>query len=96
MRAITLDNLLPPAMLRDLKFSFSKVPAGGKIRLFRIPVVDFYAAINATLQKFGPIPFRPLVLGIPIDMTANPLPEVVVVHDDDTNIAQNPIREEPV
>lgn len=91
-----VTEFLPETVQRDLRWAAGHVPAGRVLRLVRIPAEEFGRCIDKALAHFGAwMPMRPVVLGsIPIDMTAGPLPEAVLVADDDTNLVSQGGRAE--
>ena len=58
----------------------------GQARLIRLPI-DEFAAMVGKIMEYGYAfqPFQPMIAGLPVDQTAGIFPEIVVVHDDDTN-----------
>jgi hypothetical protein len=94
---IPIDDKVSKAIITDLIFARGKISRGMSPRMYRIPATDFNAAVSKTVQQIGKCrPFRPTLLGLPVDMTARFCPEIVVVADDDTNLARSAIREDSV
>lgn len=63
--------------------------AGGAVRLVRLPVEEFGKAIESVFKANPYMPFQPMIRGIPVDQSTGQRPEVVVVYDDDTNVAKS-------
>ena len=58
----------------------------GQARLIRLPVDEFAKMVEKIMAYgYGFIPFQPMLFDLPVDQTINVFPEIVVVHDDDTN-----------
>ena len=58
----------------------------GQARLIRLPVDEFAGMVERIMAYgYGFMPFQPMLFGLPVDQTVNTFPEIVVVHDDDTN-----------
>jgi len=91
-----VTEFLPDSVQRDLRWASEHVPPGRLLRLVRVPAEVFTQCIDRALARFGAwMPMRPVVLGgIPIDMTEGPLPEAVLVADDDTNLTSRGGRAE--
>lgn len=64
-----------------------------QVRLIRVPVADFHPAVDATLQKIGPMPFVPCVFGHACEPSPIERPAVLCVADDNTNLHQNALTE---
>ena len=58
----------------------------GSARLIRLPVDEFAKMVEKIMAYgYGLMPFQPMLFDLPVDQTINVFPEIVVVHDDDTN-----------
>ena len=58
----------------------------GRARLVRLPVDEFAKMVEKIMAYgYGLMPFQPMLFDLPVDQTINVFPEIVVVHDDDTN-----------
>ena len=58
----------------------------GQARLIRLPIEEFGSMVGKIMAYgYGMMPFQPMLFGLPVDQTINVFPEIVVVHDDDTN-----------
>ena len=80
----------------EIRHALKKVHHG-VARLIRLPVDEFgemVARIMAHGYQFTP--FQPMLCGLPVDQSIGPLPEIVVVYDDDTNGAVNVLTETEV
>lgn len=90
---VNVEQYLSPGTLSDLKNALKSIPSGRKIRLVRIPAIDFFNIMEKiTGNTF--MPFRPVIFdNIPIDMTESILPECVLVADDNTNISRTASKE---
>ena len=93
MLSISIDDLIKPTIIKDLIYARDRLcPPEKKVRLYRIPIDEFNKAVNSILIKHSFMPFRPILLGLPVDMSERDVPECVCVADDDSNISQSPIR----
>lgn len=91
---VNIEKYLSEGTLKDLQFALKSIPTGRSLRLARIPVLDFSAAMEKAFVHNKYIPFRPVIFNnIPIDMTENALPEFIIVADDNTNISRTAIKE---
>lgn len=69
----------------------------GQARLIRLPVDDFADMVNKiVVYGYAFQPFQPMLFNLPVDQTAGTFPEIVVVHDDDTNGVVNTQTEQEV
>jgi hypothetical protein len=84
MNKIDIAPFVTNKLAIDLKFGLNRV-TNGVVRMVRIPVLDFIDACTKAMKINPYMPFSPTFLGYPCDQTENLLPEVVVVHDDNTN-----------
>ena len=58
----------------------------GHARLIRLPIEEFGMMVQKVMEYgYAFQPFQPMLFGLPVDQTVNTFPEIVVVHDDDTN-----------
>lgn len=90
---VNVEHYLSPGTLSDLKNALKSIPSGRKLRLVRIPALDFFKIMEKITGNCF-VPFRPVVFdNIPIDMTESLLPECVIVADDNTNISRTIIKE---
>jgi hypothetical protein len=91
---INVEPYINPKILADLKHSLTFKPVNRKLRLVRIPVLEFASAMDKILSKNPHMPFRPVIFdNIPVDSTVSELPECVLVADDNTNITRSGIIE---
>lgn len=67
-----------------------------RVRLVRVPVMDFQPAVDATLRKIGCMPFLPTVFGYACEPVGVERPTLVCVADDDTNLHHDVIRQSEV
>lgn len=66
----------------------------GQARLIRLPVDEFGAMVQKIMAYgYAFQPFQPMIAGLPVDQTVGTFPEIVVVHDDDTNGVVNVLTE---
>ena len=73
----------------ELQHALKKVHHG-VARLIRLPVDEFAAMVEKIMGRgYAYTPFQPMLFGLPVDQTTGKLPEIVTVHDDDTNGAVN-------
>lgn len=90
---VEIAEYLPQSIQTEVRKALNFIPKGRSLRLIRIPVFDFNEAISKICKKVGFVPFRPVLYGIPIDMTENVLPEMILVADDDTNLTRSNSKE---
>lgn len=96
MQSIAIDNVVSQSIIHDLIYARDKLcPVGKKVRMYRVPVEEFNKAVQKITGGHCVFqPFRPTILGLPVDMSMRGVPECVCVADDDSNISQSPIRVE--
>ena len=76
---------LTATVYNEIRHALKKVHHG-VARLVRLPVDEFGSMVTRIMEHgYQFTPFQPMLCGLPIDQTTGPLPEIVVVHDDDTN-----------
>lgn len=69
----------------------------GQARLIRLPLEEFAAMVQKVMEYgYAFQPFQPMIAGLPVDQTAGTFPEIVVVHDDNTNGIVNTQTEQEV
>lgn len=69
----------------------------GQARLIRLPLDEFAAMVQKVMEYgYAFQPFQPMIAGLPVDQTVGNIPEIVVVHDDDTNGVVNVLTETEV
>lgn len=97
MPAVPLDDHLPASVLRDVRAVRDELARNGDarvVRLVRVPVGEFKAAVDkaiAAMPGLAFMPFRPTCCGFAVDMTAAPVPEIVAVHPGkNDNVAHQP------
>lgn len=86
---VDIAPFLTDSVLSEIRAALPRV-RHGRARLIRLPVLEFAKAIDrvvASGRRFAP--FAPRLCGLPVDSTVHAHPEIVVVHDDDTNGAVN-------
>lgn len=89
---VDIAPLMNPVVSAEIKAALKRV-SNGVVRMIRVPVEDFNQAVNKAVERNPFTPFSPVVFGIPCDMTINVLPEIIVVHDDNTNGLVNTLTE---
>ena len=90
---INIERYLTPGTLKDIWSALRYIKDGRRLALVRIPALDFFAVMEK-LTGTNFMPFRPVIFNnIPVDMTDNTFPELVLVADDDTNISKTAIKE---
>ena len=85
---VEIAEYLPQSIQTEVRKALNFIPKGRSLRLIRIPVFDFNEAISKICKKVGFV-----LYGIPIDMTENVLPEMILVADDDTNLTRSNSKE---
>lgn len=95
---IDIECHFSPALLADLRGALAAVrdKPHVKVRLVRVPVMEFKPAVDATLRQHGPIPFQPTVFGHACEPVPVERPTLVCVADDDTNFHRDAVRESEV
>lgn len=86
VQSMAIDAYIPASLRRDAQTQIAKAEnAGGSVRLIRLPINDM-EALKARLARLKPTqPYRPLLLGLPVDYSPFPWLEVVTVFKDNTN-----------
>jgi hypothetical protein len=92
MIRIDISQFVSQKVMTDIVNALKNVKHG-VVRMIRIPVEDFIKACESVMRMNPFTPFSPVFLNIPCDQTANALPEIIVVHDDNTNGAVNILTE---
>lgn len=84
------------AVYSEISHALKKVHHGAA-RLIRLPVDEFNGMVSKIIERgYQWTPFQPMLCGLPVDQSTGQLPEIVVVHDDDTNGAVNVLTETEV
>ena len=87
---------LTATVYNEIRHALKKVHHGAA-RLIRLPVDEFNGMVGRIIERgYQWTPFQPMLCGLPVDQSTGPLPEIVVVCDDDTNIAVNVMTETEV
>lgn len=85
IESVDIGPFITDTVFMEIRHALKQVHHGAA-RLVRLPVDEFNAAIGKVIERgYAWQPFQPMIGGLPVDMTAGTYPEIVVVHDDDTN-----------
>ena len=86
---VNAGPFLSETIHREIQHALKQVHHG-QARLIRLPVEEFGGMVGKIIAYgYGMMPFQPMLFGLPVDQTINVFPEIVVVHDDDTNVVVN-------
>ena len=94
---VPIDQHLPESVLKDVRYVERELARNADrrvIRLVRVPVLEFSAAVNKAMAKSKGLafaPWAPTCCGYAVDMTTAGVPEIVAVHPgNNDNVAHQP------
>ena len=96
IKQIDVAPFLTMTVYNEIRHALKQVHHG-KARLIRLPVGEFGTMVQKVMEYgYAFEPFQPMIGGLPVDQTTSEYPEIIVVHDDDTNGAINVLTETEV
>jgi hypothetical protein len=94
---IAIDDYVSLGTLRDIRVVLAKMrAAGGQPRIILLPQEDLSSILDRVKYLAGMQPFAPTLCGLGVNFGTRAHPEVIGVHDDNTNTAQSIAREDEV